>query len=128
MERVRFDQGSAGKIAGDIVDDDDLPVPASQLIEATLTLYDFATRVEHTGSPLTGIINNRYQQDVLNTNDVTIDEAGHFLWQVTAADNVIVTRIRQIERHRAVLFFSWDGGQFNQEFELEVMNLRGVLP
>jgi hypothetical protein len=126
MDIVRFDEGTAGKIEGDILDADDVPVPASQLIEATLTLYDWHTRVLR-GSPLVGVINDRFQQDILNDHDVTIDEDGHFVWAVRAEDNPILTPIRQIERHRGVFFFAWNGGQFNMEFELEVMNLGGVL-
>src|SRR5436189_4540189 len=126
MQRVRFDEGSHGTLEGDLVDDLGVPVPASQLVGATLTLYDWDTRVLD-GSPQIGVINDRYQQDVLNTHEVAIDESGHFRWDLQAADNVIVTPIRQVERHRAVLSFEWQAGQFNMEVEIEVVNLGGVL-
>ncbi len=123
LDRFRFDEQSSGCIEGDIVDREGAPVPDSSLLSAELTLYDWDTGAGG-GSPRPGIINDRDQQDVLNTNDVTIDSDGHFIWSIQPEDNIIVTNRRQIERHRAMFLFTWATGEFRYECELDVNNLR----
>lgn len=125
MDRFRFDEQSTGAIEFDIVDRNDDPVPASSLSAATLTLFDWETGAGNRGgSPAQGVINSRDAQDVLNDNNVSISAEGHVVWTVQPEDNVIVTYRRHIERHRAMFTFTWSGGSFNYECELEVMNLR----
>ena len=123
IERFRFDERSSGSIEGDIVDREGDPVLAASLTAAELTLYDIDTGAGG-GSPRPGILNSRDAQDVLNTNNVAIDNDGHFIWSVQPADNVIVTARRQIERHRAMFYFEWATGEFRFECELDVVNLR----
>lgn len=123
VTRFRFDEQSSGTIEGDIVDANEDPVPAASLTAAELTLFDWDTGAGG-GSPQPGIINDRNAQDVLNTNNVTIDSEGHFIWSVQPDDNVIVTARRQIERHRAMFYFAWATGEFRFECELDVVNLR----
>ncbi len=121
--RVRQQELTSGIVEGDLVDALGNPIPASALMTATLTLWDVETGSPAT-SPSTGILNTRDAQDVLNTNNVTIDTVGHFVWAVQPADNVIVTSRRQVERHRAMFHFAWAAGALDYECELEVMNLR----
>jgi hypothetical protein len=123
MTRERFNQGSSGSITGTITDAAGQAVPASSLTASTLTLYDLET-YEPGASPMVGIINSREGQDVLNAHDVEIDSGGVFTWSVQPEDNAIVNTRRQVERHRALLHFEWDGGEFNEQVEIEVVNLR----
>lgn len=128
MDRFRFNEQSSGIIEGDIVDEQDLPVTADRLTEATLTLYDLETG-SLTTSPIAGVINSRLEQDAKDANDVALDAGspatdGHFVWSVQPEDNIIVTPRRQVERHRAVFRFVWATGQFPYECEIEVVNLR----
>lgn len=125
MDRFRFTEKSSGGIDFAIKDQDDVAVPAASLTAATLTLHDLDT-YEPDSSPAVGIINSRDAQDILNANDVTIDSSGHVIWSVRPEDNPIVTRRRQLERHRAKFQFVWATGAFNYECELEVLNLRSV--
>lgn len=132
MDRFRFNERCSGSIAGDIVDTNGDEVPAASLTGATLTLYD--AEFGSLGSPASGIINGRLAQNVLNANDVTIDSDGHFEWSVQSADNgkpdgltekqEAMLNCRQIWRHRAMFLFTWAGGEFRFEVELEVVNLR----
>ena len=135
IDRFRFYERNSGFIEGDIVDENDDPVPLASLISATLTLYDIDWG--RLGSPTTGIINGRYAQDVLNANDVTIETGspaieGHFVWSLQPEDNTVPddtesadkARHRQIWRHRAMFVFAWVGGEFRYECEIEVVNLR----
>ncbi len=106
MDRYRFNEGSSGTISGTILDPQTSPeaVPLASLTSATLTLFDLNT--VDLGSPISGIINDRHQQDVLNANDVEITD-GAFIWSVQSADTVILTERRQVERHRALFTFTW---------------------
>lgn len=127
VDRFRFTERTSGFIEGDIVDENDDPVPASVLTAATLTLWDLDTGV-FDGSPTVGIINSREEQDILNANNVELDAGspavdGHFKWSVQPEDNIIVTPRRQLERHRAMFLFVWDTGQFRYECEIDVVNL-----
>lgn len=125
IDRVRVNEESTKVIEFDILDEDDEGVPATSLATATLTLYDMDTFTSDV-SPDEGIINSRDGQNVLNTNDVAIDSEGHVIWTMDPDDNPIVTERRQVERHRALFLFTWSGGQFKQEIEIEVVNLRGA--
>lgn len=104
-------------------------VPGSTVTLITVTLWDLDTGDLST-SPMTGIINSRYQQDI--TAEVVMDELGNFRWTMAAEDNVIVTNRRQVERHRCTLHFEWTmaspevDGETNVEFEIDVENLRKV--
>ena len=125
MIRERFNERQSGcTIEGDIVDLEAVPVPAASLTSATLTFYDLCT---HVPGSLTGIINGRSVQNVLNANQVTIDSSGHFIWSLQPADNSIVTLRRQVERHRALFVFGWAQGSFPFELEVEVVNSRGLI-
>jgi hypothetical protein len=122
MDIVRVDEDSTRVVTFTLLDEANVAVPGSALTEATLTLFDLGTASP--GSPVKGIINDRNGQDVLNTNGVTIDEAGLVTWELQSEDNIIVTPRRQVERHRAMFRFTWPDGDFLKEFEIEVLNLR----
>lgn len=132
ISRERFTEGSSGFIRGQITDQNGDPVDIDVLTAARLTLYDLDTFVAGS-SPMDGIINGRQQQDILGVgsspatlNDVTYETNGYFQWDLQPEDNVILTPRRQVERHRARFQFSWTGGSFNYEIEIEVVNLRTV--
>lgn len=128
IERVYFNEQSSGSIEFDILDRDGAGVPVAGILSAELTLFDWDTGAAGSGlSPRPGIINGRDGQDVHNLNDVTLSDAvtvGHVLWLVQPADTVIITNVRQVERHRAMFLFTWSGGAFRFECELVVTNLR----
>ena len=134
ITRERFTEGSSGFIRAQVTNQENVAVTVDQYTVATLTLYDLDTGE---------IINSRDAQDLLSgaspetgQNDVTFEADGYFQWDLQAAvpnvspadpgDNRIVTLRRQIERHRAMFHFAWDGGAFNYEVEIEVANLRMV--
>ena len=100
-------------------DEDDAVVPASALSSLTLTLY--ADRPED-------IINSRSQQDVLNTNNVTLSSLGALVWIMQPADNAIVKTSRAYEMH--VALFEWtyaSGTKYGKhEVRFNVRNLKKV--
>lgn len=130
ITRERFNEGSSGYIRAQIVDSDGEPVLFDDLTAANLTLLDLMTYAPEQ-SPAVGIINERDAQDILaaglspaEMNDVVYEDDGYFTWRVQAADNVIVTPRRQMERHRAEFHFEFPGGAFNYAIELDVENMR----
>lgn len=129
ITRVRFTEGSSGFVRFQLTDQAGEPVIFDGLTEGTLTLWDMETSVPG-ASPAEGIINNRDQQDVLpegsplEENNVSYESNGYVRWDLQPEDNVIVNPRRQVERHRAMFVFGWEGGSLNYELEIEVVNLR----
>ncbi len=130
--RERFNERSSGFIRAQLVDQAGNPVSVSDLDTATLTLWDLETG-SATVSPQEGIINSREEQDILPAgspevmNDVTYEADGYFRWDLQPDDNIIINSRKSIERHRALLVFTWPTGQLTYEVEIEVMNLRKVV-
>ena len=59
------------------------------------------------------VINTRNQQNVLNTNNVTVDGAGLVTWEMLPVDNIIVDTTlthAQQEGHVSILEFEWNAG------------------
>lgn len=126
MDRFRCQEASSFVISGTILDQASTPVPLASISAATLTLYDIDT-YDASGSPIDGIINSRNAQDIRNAHDVEIHAtSGLFTWTMEPDDNPIITSRRQVERHRALFTFTWTGGSFNYECEIEVVNRRTV--
>jgi len=128
MQTLRCRERSADRVTGILYDSTPAVVAGSDVTICTLTLWDLET-AENT-SPVEGIINARHAFDVLGSSEVTISEAGEFVWYMDPADNVIVNSRRQVERHRATLHFEWqtttEDGFTNVELEIEVENLRRI--
>lgn len=140
ITRIRVTERTSETIVGTIVDRNGDLVPAESLTAASLTLYDVDT-FDASVSPVEGVLNERYQQDVLGVgspfeaNDVTVydelqtDADGttyNFKWESQADDHPIVTVRKELERHRAMFAFTWATGQARVEFELEVLNMRAT--
>lgn len=92
---------SSGVYSAQLLDQDGVAIPAASLVTLTLTLS-----VKDTGD----IINSRSAQNVLNTNNVTVDASGNLVWTVQPADHAVVATGRKVERHRAVFDFTWSSG------------------
>ena len=88
-------------IKGTLKDENGAAIPAASLTTLTLTLYSMAG--------IKPIINARQDQNVLNTNNVTVDSNGLLTWSLQEADTAIqATTIVNLETHRAV--FAWGYG------------------
>ncbi len=92
-------------------------VPAAALQTLVLTLYDLTTGT---------VINSRNAQNVLNTNNVTIDASGNLVWAIQGADNPIITATLAIETHIALFEAAWTGGACTHEVSLPVRNVARV--
>lgn len=91
------------KITATVVDEIGAAIPGSSLASLTLSLYSVSDVTFPT-------INNRADQNVLNTNNVTIDASGLLTWSVQAADTQILDSALSKESHRAVFSWTYNGG------------------
>lgn len=82
----------------------------------SLTLFDRETKT---------IINERSEQDVLNTNGITIDENGNVEWVMMANDNPIIDDTKNVETHVMQFNWSWSNSMKNESAEIwiNVINL-----
>jgi hypothetical protein len=90
-----------------VVDEDGVPVDSAQVTSLTLTYYDVLSGA---------IINGRDNQDVLNTNDVTlVTDPGPPLvttvtWSLQRADTLCLWPAFAWEQHGMIWRWTWSGG------------------
>ena len=117
----RFDvlERTSVRYTAKLVDDNGDAISVNNLTAITLTVYD-----KKTGN----ILNSRDEQDVLNTNNVTITTAGDVEWIIQPADIAIVNANLVNETHIALFEWTWNSGTRvgKQEIELAVKNLTKV--
>jgi hypothetical protein len=117
IEERRLRERSTPRYEASVVDEDSVGVSHERFDYLTLTLWDNATG---------RIINNRFKQNVLNANGVTIDISGNLVWKMQQADTVIVgpkTLGGTEEKHTARFAWGWDGDKHGaNEIEFLVEN------
>tara|TARA_R100000808_G_C2154987_1_gene166576 strand:+ start:8339 stop:8731 length:393 start_codon:yes stop_codon:yes gene_type:complete len=118
----KLDEGTLAKYTATITDEAEAAIGSSSLTTLTLTLYDAETGT---------IINSRDDQNVLNTNNVTVDSAGLLTWLIQPGDNAIIgTRRRagMYEKHVALFEYTWSSGSkaSKHELTLEIRQLDKV--
>lgn len=115
-----INEKATGRYTAQLVDNDGVtPIPGATLSTLTLTLY--AIKADGTD----GIVNGRNAQNVLNTNNVTIDGSGTLVWLVQIGDTTLIEAI-PFERHIALFQWTWPSGAGKHEVVLLVRNLHGV--
>lgn len=94
-----------------------------EVTENTSRMFD--AWLENDGQPLSGdmistllltvrqdftgeIINDRDDQNVFQTNGVTIEPDGHLVWQITPLDTKLLNRQLPSEPHRCLFEWSYD--------------------
>lgn len=99
-----------------IVDENDVGVDLANIATLTLTYYDAETNT---------IINSRDDQDVLNTNNVTVaTTGGTVIWTLQPLDTIIVDDRKELERH--IAFFTWTWNVVNigrKEIAFDIENI-----
>lgn len=95
-------------------------IDGALLTTLTLTLYIKKDKTQ--------IINSRNNQDVLNTNDVTVDSFGNLTWLMTPLDNAIINDTKDSEIHVALFSWTWSAGTKTgrHEIEMTVQNMDNV--
>lgn len=109
------------KYTATLRDDAGAVLPAASVVTFTLTLYVIKT------DGTIGYVNSRNAQNVLNTNNVTLDAAGLVTWSVQVADTTLVESL-PFERHIALWEWTWSGGAKAGKHEviLNIQNLTEV--
>ena len=95
-------EGTTPNITATIQDEDGTALADTDLDTLTLNLYNLDDE-DNT------VINSRTDQDVLNSNNVTVSDAGALVWSVQALDTIIVGT-SLVERHRAVFKWTYSSG------------------
>jgi hypothetical protein len=92
-------QGETATFSAVLKDENDAVVPAASLSTLTLTFKDLVTG---------GVINSRNAQNVLNTNQHTLDANGNLAWSMLALDNPIIgTGLAPGDVETRVAEYSW---------------------
>ena len=95
--QARYDPQISGKFTGTLLDSDGTAIPLANIDALTLTLTNAAD-----GST----VNSRSAQNVLNTNNVTVDSTtGALTWLIQPEDTTLVDTDLASEDHVAV--FNW---------------------
>lgn len=94
-------QSTSGKYVAQIIDENGDGLSSTQIETAILTLYDTVDNA---------IINSRHNQNVLNTNSVTIDTSGNLVWVWTPSDMPKIHTTRTPELHTALWTITWNAG------------------
>jgi hypothetical protein len=107
---------STFRLSGKILDHAGAAIPSVSLTTFTLTLYD-----KETG----GVINGRNGTNILNANGGAVDTSGNFTWDSDPADSPINDTTLRIEKHMALLQWTWVAGAEadRHEFEIPVKNM-----
>lgn len=95
-------EGATATYAAVLKTESGTPLAATDIQTITLTYYNAADGT---------VINSRSQQNVKNTNDVTIDNSGNLTWRIRAEDTVIVAGTvasGETEKHVALFEFTWN--------------------
>lgn len=120
---------SSGNYLAVLQDDRGRIISGSALTGLRLTLYV----IRHDNALI--IVNNRHDQDVLNTNNVTVYNDLQFTstgkpynlrWHIQPGDTTMVDAALSHERHIGQLEWRWAGGRGVLELTMIVHNLRTV--
>lgn len=94
-------EGTTPEISAVLLDLNDVPIPGGVLTALKLTHYQQYSLA---------IINSRNAQNVLQTNNVTVDSNGKMVWKMVVADTVILNDALDTEPHVAYFEFSYLDG------------------
>lgn len=104
-----------------VEDNQGVAIPAASLLTLTLLLY--VIKADGTYAYIRGSAGAG--QNVLNTNNVTVDTDGRLVWAIQVADTTLVEDI-PVERHIALWTWTWATGTGRHELHLAVRNLLQV--
>lgn len=115
-----FHEKATTRVTAKITDEAAAALGSAALNTLTLTLYNFADGA---------IINSRNQQSILNANGGVVDASGNLTLTLAPADMVIVDTGLLLERHVALIEWTYAGGlkTGRQEVELMLRNLTKVV-
>jgi hypothetical protein len=121
IETFELLEGTTPDYEATLLDKNEVAIPGSALDSITLTYFQEYTEA---------ILNAREDQNVLQVNGVTIDEAGRLRWTLTPEDAAILDDSLHQEPHLARFDFTYPGTSGTEVgrhvVRLLVTNLRRV--
>ncbi len=113
MTTLYVKEGTGAIYTATLEDSAGTAIPLANLTTIVLTLYNVADDE---------IINSRDDQDVKNTNQVTINAtSGLLTWTMQAADNPISDTALDWEHHRVLFEFTFSGTGTPGKHESQIM-------
>ena len=106
-----MDEGESGVYTAALTDENGTAIAAANLSAFTLTLYEKSTET---------VINSRNAQNVLNTNNVTVDAAGVVTWTIQPGDTAIIRPDAHYEDHVGVFVATWAAGTKRKPHEVTI--------
>jgi len=118
-----LDENNSYKLTFNLVDGTTgAAILLAQLGTLLCTQYYYNTDIT-TGDPNhLATVNNRYSQDVLNTNNFTVGTTGNVAWNVQSEDTTKLDTGAQ-ELHIALVTWQYNGKQNSHEFRLYIKRL-----
>ena len=107
MSTFLTEEDSTSTYRAKLVDENDVPIPGSDITSITVTLYDDTSK---------DIINSRDKSTV----GLSVDSNGQLVWLMTKEDNPILEDNFYEEKHRSLFEFTWAGGARNGEHEVSI--------
>ncbi len=107
MSTFLTEEDSTSTYTARLVDENDIPIPGSDIDPITVTLYDDESKV---------IINSRDK----STIGLSVGSDGRLVWLMAKEDNPIIDNDFFEEKHRALFEFTWAGGARNGEHEVSI--------
>lgn len=111
-----FNEGTSSVYTAQLKDELGAAIDGTALDSLTLSVMDSDTLTP---------INSRTNQDVKNTNGVTVTVAGVLTWRMTPADMALLSQTNRRERRTAVFVAKWASStkQVTHDFTWTVRNL-----
>lgn len=113
----------SGKLSFVLRDENDETITLAAIGTLQLTLYN---KSSSSSNYYLATINNRYKQDILDTNDVTVSSSGTIIWSMQPNDNIILDDDKKEEHHIALFEFYYGGSKASAEFNFFVRNLNYI--
>ena len=111
-----FSENNTYKIDFDLTDEDDDAIALAVLGTFTCTQYYYNPNLTTADRYHLATINGRLDQDIKNTNNVTVSTVGHVVWYVQPDDNIKLNSGLEEELHIALVKWQWEGKQNTHEF------------
>lgn len=105
-----------------LVDENGAAIPHTSLDALTCTLYYYNQLLLHGDRYHMDIVNSRNNQNVLNTNNFTVNSSGVVVWNIQPNDTKKINQSTNLEIHVALVTWKWEANakQASEEIHIPV--------
>ena len=109
-----LDERNSYKFRFNLIDSETgLPVGLSSISTILMTQFYYNTKIGASDRFHLATINNRYNQNIKNLNDVTITASGTVTWEVQPEDTILLNSSLEEELHVSLVAWIYSGGKQN---------------